>query len=209
MRFGARLPLEKWSNMENVKEIIAKNLVALRKSRKLTQQELAEKLNYSDKAVSRWEHAETLPDIETLCKLCDIYGVKFEYLLQEEQPPADKNPYVIHTDVGNRIAITLISLCVVWLIATVAFAYLKVFMQQTAWQIFIWAIPISGVVGQCCNRMWGNRIVSSVLLSATMWTTILGLYVMLIAYRPWMFFIVGVPIQIIIVLVFNLKKPKA
>ena len=78
--------------MQNVKETIAANLVALRKSRKYTQQELAEKLNYSDKAISRWEHAETLPDIETLCKICDIYGVRFEYLLQEEQPEKN-NPY--------------------------------------------------------------------------------------------------------------------
>ena len=67
--------------MENIKEIIASNLASLRKERKFTQQELASKLNYSDKAVSRWEHAETLPDIETLCKICEIYGVKFEYLL--------------------------------------------------------------------------------------------------------------------------------
>ena len=56
--------------MENIKETIAKNLVELRKSHKLTQSALAEKLNYSDKAISRWEHAETLPDIETLCKVC-------------------------------------------------------------------------------------------------------------------------------------------
>jgi tellurite methyltransferase len=55
--------------MENVKEIIAKNLTELRKANKLTQGALAEKLNYSDKAISRWEHAETLPDIETLCKI--------------------------------------------------------------------------------------------------------------------------------------------
>ena len=61
--------------MENIKEIIAYNLAALRKERKFTQQELASRLNYSDKAVSRWEHAETLPDIETLCKICEIYGV--------------------------------------------------------------------------------------------------------------------------------------
>lgn len=64
--------------MENVKEIIARNLTELRKSHKMTQSALAEKLNYSDKAISRWEHAETLPDIETLCRICDIYGVKFE-----------------------------------------------------------------------------------------------------------------------------------
>ena len=73
-------------NKENIKDIIAANLVELRKSKKMTQSEVAEKLNYSDKAISRWEHADSLPDIETLCKVCEIYVVKFEYLLQKEQP---------------------------------------------------------------------------------------------------------------------------
>ena len=88
---------------ENVKEIIAGNLASLRKASKLTQQQLAEKLNYSDKAVSRWENAETLPDIETLCRICDIYGVKFEYLLQKEQPK--KNPYVVKNNLTGKILI--------------------------------------------------------------------------------------------------------
>ena len=70
--------------MENVKEIIARNLAELRKSHKMTQSAIAEKLNYSDKAISRWEHAETLPDIETLCRICEIYGVSFEYLLNKD-----------------------------------------------------------------------------------------------------------------------------
>ena len=60
--------------MENVKETIAANLVSLRKANKMTQSALAEKLNYSDKAISRWEHAETLPDIETLCRICDLFS---------------------------------------------------------------------------------------------------------------------------------------
>ena len=70
--------------MENVKETIARNLAELRRAHGLTQSALAEKLNYSDKAISRWEHAETLPDIETLCRICDIYGVSFEYLLNKD-----------------------------------------------------------------------------------------------------------------------------
>ena len=53
----------------NVKQTIAKNLVELRRRHRFTQQELAQRLNYSDKAISRWEHAETLPDIETLCRV--------------------------------------------------------------------------------------------------------------------------------------------
>ena len=131
--------------MENIKEIIAKNLVELRKSRKFTQQTLAEKLGYSDKAVSRWEHGETLPDIETLCKICDIYGVRFEYLLQEEQPQKGRSPYVKKDDtVLTKIMITLIAVCSVWLLATVIYTY--TYEASHNWMLFIWALPLSGIV---------------------------------------------------------------
>ena len=137
--------------MENVKQIIAENLVALRKSKRMTQQELAEKLNYSDKAISRWEHAETLPDIETLCKVCEIYGVKFEYLLQKEQAPVNKNPYVIKNDTSKKTAIVLIAILCVWLIALIAYVYSNWIVGINRWQLFIWAIPVSSVTWQFCN----------------------------------------------------------
>ena len=116
---------------ENVKEIIAANLASLRKERKMTQQQLAEKLNYSDKAVSRWENAETLPDIETLCKICDIYGVRFEYLLQKEQPK--KNPYVVKNSNPGKILITFIVMCSVWIAATLAYTYVNIIFDVKIW----------------------------------------------------------------------------
>ena len=58
-------------------------IAQLRKELGLTQKELADALNVSDKAISRWEHAETLPDIETLCKICDIYGVSGPHSYQQ------------------------------------------------------------------------------------------------------------------------------
>jgi len=192
--------------MENVKEIIAQNLVALRKSRKMTQQELAEKLNYSDKAISRWEHAETLPDIETLCKVCDIYGVKFEYLLQKEQPPENENPYVVKGDTSKKTAIILIAILSVWLVALIAYVYSQWILGENRWQLFIWAVPISSITWQFCNKLWGNRILSRIIISITSWTTILAIYISLLPYNIWMIFIIGVPIQLIIVLTFALKK---
>jgi transcriptional regulator with XRE-family HTH domain len=54
--------------MRDVRQIIADNLIELRKVNKLTQLELAEKLNYSDKAISKWERGESLPDVEILCQ---------------------------------------------------------------------------------------------------------------------------------------------
>lgn len=190
--------------MENIKEIIAKNLVELRKSRKYTQQTLAEKLNYSDKAVSRWEHGETLPDIETLCKICDIYGVRFEYLLQKEQPPKRKNPYIKKDDTLAKVMITLIAVCVVWLIAILTFSYL--YEYGVFWTLFIWALPASGAVLAVCNKMWGKKIFGVFIYSFTIWTLIISVYLQALERNLWMMFIIGIPIQLIIIFYAMLRR---
>ena len=61
--------------MEELKKIIAKNLVTYRKQAHLTQAELAEKVGYSDKNVSKWERAEGVPDVLVLHQLAELYGV--------------------------------------------------------------------------------------------------------------------------------------
>ena len=186
--------------MQNVKETIAANLVALRKSRKYTQQELAEKLNYSDKAISRWEHAETLPDIETLCKICDIYGVRFEYLLQEEQPEKN-NPYIIRTDMPSRIVTMCIAVCVVWIVALIFYMYSNEILGSNGWTVFIWAIPISCVVCQTYNKLYfSNNVFRCVMYSVAQWTLILAIYLQMLEHNIWMLFITGVPIQAVTIL---------
>ena len=57
------------NNEQNVRSIIASNLTKYRKNLGLTQLELAEKLNYSDKTLSKWERGESIPDIVTLKQL--------------------------------------------------------------------------------------------------------------------------------------------
>ena len=192
---------------ENVKEIIAANLASLRKGSKLTQQQLAEKLNYSDKAVSRWENAETLPDIETLCKICDIYGVTFEYLLQKEQPK--KNPYVVKNDNPGKILITFIIMCSVWIAATLSYIYVNLIFDVRVWTIFMWTIPLSAIVCEICNAVFfKNKALGCVLFSVLSWTVILALYLQALKYNMWMLFIMGVPLQAVIVLttVFRYKS---
>ena len=70
--------------MKDVRQIIAENLIELRKVNKLTQLELAEKLNYSDKAISKWERGESLPDVEILCQIAELYGVSLDYLVTKD-----------------------------------------------------------------------------------------------------------------------------
>lgn len=194
--------------MENVKEIIAKNLVELRKKHKLTQQALAEKLNYTDKAISRWEHAETLPDVETLCRVCDIYGVKFEYLLQKEQPKTN-NPNLQRSTVGSRVVITIISACTVWLIATVLYAFLS---SPRAWTVFLWALPATSLVLWVCSLcFFGSKVFRIIAFSFLDWTLVTALYVeLLVSYKNnvWALFLVAVPVQAIIVLAENIRTQR-
>ena len=194
--------------MENVKETIAKNLAKLRKSRGMTQSALAEKLNYSDKAISRWEHAETLPDIETLCRICDIYGVRFEYLLDKE---SRDDVYVAPTrhNLGRQIAILLISICAVWLFAISIFTSFGAIFDLYVWHSFIWAIPASATALLICNTIWWrNRLCTIIASSIINWTLALAFYLQFIKIDLWLLFIVAIPIQAIILLVFIMPEKR-
>ena len=67
--------------MENIKQIVAKNIADLRRASGLTQMEFAEKLNYSDKAVSKWERGDSLPDVAVLKQIADLFQVTLDYLV--------------------------------------------------------------------------------------------------------------------------------
>lgn len=190
--------------MEGIKDIIGKNLADLRRQNKLTQQQVADKFGYSSKAVSRWERGETLPDIEMLAKICDFYGVKLEYLLQKEQPTGN-NPNVVNKNIGSGLFITVFAFLSVWILASVIFVYSAALEIPRAWLIFIFALPVSGLVLLVCNKHWGNRLFGFIFSSFIMWTCILSVYLWFIEKNLWMFFIVGVPIQLMLVLILTLK----
>ena len=63
---------------EQIKENIAKNLIKYRKAHNLTQIQLAEKLNYSDKSISKWERQESIPDLVILSNIAKLYGILFK-----------------------------------------------------------------------------------------------------------------------------------
>jgi len=150
--------------MEDIKKIIANNISNLRKENKLTQLELAEKVNYSDKAVSRWERGETLPDIDILLKLCELFNVKFEYLISEN-PTTTMKSKPTRAELGNKLTITLLGVSLVWFLATFIYVYSGIIFDTSAWKIFIWAIPATFFVAEVFNFFWGNRKVGVLLNS--------------------------------------------
>ena len=101
--------------MKDVKAIVAKNLTSLRKINGLTQAELAEKLNYSDKAVSRWEHGETMPDINVLYELCEFYGITMNDLVNEEYTADAKENGKEKSENAYRMWLGIVTASTVWL----------------------------------------------------------------------------------------------
>ncbi len=187
--------------MENIREIIGENLAELRKKKGLTQFELAEKFNYSDKAISKWENGSTLPDIEILYQLCEFYDVSLDYLTHKE----DKQKYIKDTNktlLKNRIAISCLLVSIVWMIATIIFVYTLMDNPTSPnWVAFVWAVPISCIILIGLNKIFfRNRAMYFYVCSILVWSGITSFFCQFISYTPWPIFIVGLPMQISLIL---------
>lgn len=71
---------------QEFKTALAENLISYRKLNHFTQMELAQCINYSDKSVSKWERAESMPDIYVLSLIAAVYGVTVSELIGETEP---------------------------------------------------------------------------------------------------------------------------
>lgn len=182
--------------MDNVNSIIAKNLVTLRKKSNLTQLQLAEKLNYSDKAISKWEKGEALPNINVLMALADFYEVKIQDIVYEHkvvEPKKSKNRLR-----GILISLSSMMVCLIATIVFVALTYTE--FRDKAWYAFIIALPMFFLVITIFLAVWKNNLLASIFASLMVWSFILMISLILEEYQVWMVYLIGLPLQIIIVL---------
>ena len=188
--------------MTDLKFIIAKNIVALRQGAKLTQSDLAEKLNYSDKAVSKWERAESMPDITVLKAVADLFEVPLDYLVQEQHDninPATPEISPSPNKRRNHLIITLLSVLIVWFTATLV--YITLDMASLAhwgrFLVFTYALPISCIVWLVFNSIWFNSRQNYLIISLMMWSTIGSIVLTLYAcgVSSWQILLLGIPGQ--------------
>lgn len=189
--------------IDDLKQTIANNITDLRKGMYLTQAELAERMDYTDKAISKWERAESIPDVLTLKRLADIFGVSLDYLIEKEHL-TDKTVFSKQTR-SNRLVISLLAAAAVWLIATVLFVYLQLYGNSNAWIVFVGAMPVMVIVLLVFNSIWGKKKFNYVIISVLVWSTLAFAYLMLIQYNLFLIFIIGIPIQVMIILWSNIK----
>lgn len=195
--------------MEELRNVIAANLVELRTVRKITQYHLAQVLNYSDKAVSKWERAESIPDVATLKQIADYYGVSVDYLLTKEHNGAEHRAAAISNAIRrNRAIIALLADALVWLICTFAYVILGLTVGNNGafapWLLFIYAVPVSAIIFLIFNSLWGIKKYNYVIISVLVWGTLTSVYLSFLMLPPgrniWLIFMIGIPAELIIFL---------
>ncbi len=183
--------------MKRIREIISENLIYLRKKHNYTQQELSALINYSDKAISRWENGESLPDYDTLEALCKIYEVDFNYMFEEHDNEASKFKLWLRKKRIN--AAFILAIASIWTVAAVAFVLLLL-RGTNWWQSFIVAIPLTATILIYMNfRVYHSRLFFSISHSLFVWSFLLAIYCIFISKNPWIIFLIGIPVEAAII----------
>jgi len=202
---------------EKLKKQIGANIISYRKRLQMTQAGLAEKLNYSDKAVSKWERGESVPDVLTLMQIAELFDITVNELLVDPNE-LPENPGTVERVMGKAVEKTLkrkankriilgLSSVLVWFVALLLFVVISSLDVPKSWVAFIYAIPANAIVLLSLRSAWRDFRWNQALISAIMWGTILSAYTTLLMFfdlNIWKMFLLGIPGQIAILLWFRL-----
>ncbi len=206
---------------EKLKFLIGKNIAFYRKTAGLTQAGLGEKLSYSDKAVSKWERGESIPDVLTLVQMAELFQITVNDLLEDPEA-LPENPIALEkamTQVSekalkrkpNKNVILGLSSTLVWFVALLLFVILSTFriLEPFSWLAFFYAIPANAIVLLSLRSAWHDFRWNQTLISVIVWGSLLALYVTLLLslhLHLWKLFLLGIPGQIAIFLWFRMFR---
>lgn len=198
---------------EKLKKQIGANIVSYRKRMHLTQVRLAQKLNYSDKAVSKWERGESAPDAQTLVQLAELFHVSVNDLLVDPNE-LPENPGKVEKVMGYAVEkalkrkadkriILMLSSLLVWTVALILFVILSTLGFNNIWLAFIYAIPVDAIVMLSLRSAWKDFRWNQFLISAIIWGCLLSLYLTLLVFLDLnllKLFLLGIPGQAAVLL---------
>lgn len=198
--------------MEDIKSIVAKNITELRLLNDMTQIELAEKLNYSDKTISKWERAESSPDISVLVEMADLFGVSLDYLVRSENIDEKVKENKQTQTKYNRRVISYISESVAWIIAVLAFIITSLIIGKTTfqWLYFVYALPVVLIIKLVFNSIWFNPRHNYFIISALIWSILVTIHTTFLYFKidVAIIYLLGIAGQIVVILWSFIKKPK-
>ena len=207
-------------NADKLKNQIGVNISAYRKQIGWTQAELAEKLNYSDKAVSKWERGESVPDVLILANLAEQMGITVNDLLADPDALPEQTGAVQQV-MGRVVEKTLkrkadkniilgLSSILVWFVALFVYVLLSTLEISKSWLAFFYAVPADAIVMLSLRSAWRDFRWNRILISTIMWGSILSIYMtvlILCGFNAWKIFLLGIPGQVAIWLWFRMFRP--
>lgn len=198
--------------MDEIKTIVARNISELRQANHMTQLDLAEKLNYSDKTISKWERAESTPDIAVLIEIARLFGVTLDYLVQAEHDVQEMQKPYSEEPKYNRRAIAYISESVAWIAAIAAFIITTLIMGRVTFQFlyFVYALPAVLIVRLVFNSIWFNPRRNYYIVSLLMWSLLAAIHLTFWHFEIniALIYLLGVAGQAVILLWSRISRPK-
>ena len=208
-------------NDEKLKVVLGKNIALFRKQQSLTQAGLAEKLNYSDKAVSKWERGESMPDVTTLVQLAEQFDITVNDLIIDpdalpgnpgklEKAMTQVSEKALKRKANKGIILGLSSI-LVWFVALLLYVLLSSFDigERWNWVFFFYAIPANCIVLLSLRSAWHDFRWNKMLISGIVWGSLLSIYVTATFwnFHLWKIFLLGLLGQIAIFLWFRMFRP--
>lgn len=200
--------------MEDLKIIFAQNLIALRKQMKLTQIELAEKINYSDKAVSKWERGESIPDVSVLMVIANLFGVSIDFLVtkhENDEIAKEQTSYAAGIKKKNRSLITAITFFAMLILETVVFIALQgAKPSNLGWNIiycYVFPLPIFAIVAVVFSSLWWSKYINFAAVSFLICSVVTDAFlIVLLAWKPFpLVFLVVIPAEVVAMMSFKIK----
>ncbi len=191
----------------------------LRKQQKLTQIELADKIHYSDKAVSKWERGESMPDVSVFKTIAELFGVTIDFLVtphEDAEVAKEQTSYAQSVKKKNRLIINFITIFSIIVIEAIIFSALRfTAVVSDFWQNFLFCfvcpLPLIGLIEVIFSSLWAKKIARFIAVSAFVWSlfieAIIIIYVAMDRFF-WQLLLVGLLAQVIVVLSFNLHRLK-
>ncbi len=206
-------------NDEKLKNQIGTNIAIHRKNAGLTQAGLAAKLNYSDKAVSKWERGESVPDVLTMMVLAELFDITVNDLLSDPNAlPEDIDPGNLEKAMSkvsekalkrkaNKNVILALSSTLVWFVALLIFVVISSFDIPYSWVAFLYAVPINAIVLLSLRSAWRDFRWNRWLISGIVWGFLAAIHISLMVFfkfNMWRMFLLGIPGEIATTLWFRL-----
>lgn len=201
--------------MTDVKIIFAQNLIYLRKQSKLTQIDLAERLNYSDKAVSKWERGESIPDVTVLMQIAELFGVSLDFLVTAHSEPeiaAEQTNYAKAIKKRNRVFVTAITIFAIAVLETILFVIFQPIFKPTLNNLlfcYVYPLPVIAIVLIVFSSLWGGRLYRFCSVTGLILTLLLDAFLIVELctgeYYFWIF-LVAIPAELVTMFSFGIIR---